>query len=224
MKQKIAVWYLFLAFCITFFMCCSKKSSNLVSPVIPIEKPKYTVSISGLNCIIDQPVLQVISGSPVDLSWKLQIGFEGKSISVNGIIIPLKSTEYHISAVNSNINIEIITSITPLGILIRQSWNVFSDKMRNTGETTWSNTTNPRTGYYQFFETSKYKHFTNDGLVGDGPFILKSDSLIIGNAPNGSGGIRYIINQFDETRIELVSTLKYQGSPVMESQLILVKR
>ncbi|MFA6392609.1 MAG: hypothetical protein WCW54_00785 [Candidatus Paceibacterota bacterium] len=157
---------------------------------------KYTITAEVLGQIgsVSPSTIDVIKGSGASFLLVLPFGYEPAYITVNGVQSSLTSTTYSFFP-NSNSKLEFELKKNNLGILIDGYWKISKWEERLLVKTTWVSYV-PNVGTYQFLETNRFQHFNSFSvfnsttLVGDGNYVLTTDSLIIGPAPNGSGGIR----------------------------------
>ena len=102
----------------------------------------------------------------------------------------------------------VIIPQTPQELLMQNPWKVFNSYWRDIGTTPWIAILDTFMDTYVFNKT-RYSKYNKEGkLIGDGIYILKPDSLILGPNPQGGDGIRYKITINKDT-MNLVSRVKY---------------
>lgn len=207
--------YLVLALCITFWGC------EGLLPVIPEESPvdkmvTITATVVGANGTIDPyGVSEIKIGGSKTYTITPNIGYSTLSIKVDGVDVPVCGTyEFkNVTQKRSSIVVEFISTNVPL--LIQKSWKNISYQNRPVGTSVWYDLIGESavlTGTYLFYSNFRFEHLDDENIPsGNGSYILKQDSLIIGPNLQGGDGLRskIILLTDDSLRIRLVS--KYYG-------------
>ena len=183
----------------------------------PIVK-KFTIEvISGPNGTISPSgKFEVDSGTVITFTLQPNVGFKVDSISINDIKLPLIDSVYTVT-VTSNNTINADFQKTALGMLIQKPWKTIISQERPVGTPVWYDFIGESavlTGTYSFDSSFRFEYLNNENIVtGDGYYILKQDSLIIGSNPQGDYGMRskIILLTDDSLRITLISKCYGEG-------------
>jgi hypothetical protein len=151
---------------------------------------------------------QVGDGLGAVLTFNADPGFKPDSVIINDKSFPLTGNTYALSNITSDINVKGVFGKTNLWYLIKGPWKEVKWEERVVNTTYWYNQVVPRVDIYVFTDQvvkGQYQfqeYFANNQLVGNGPYILKQDSLIIGPDSNGNFGLRNkIISLTDDTLV-----------------------
>lgn len=216
MKKSVNVFkklglFLLLALAMVLIVRC-EKDPPVVVPV------KYTIEAFAVNGTITPSKVEVSKGSDVILTVKAKDGFKIDFVIVNGVNKPLTGNTFSFLKIDSNYTVEATGKITELGLLIQKPWKCISFQMRNVGDPVWETRTDEGigSGTYIFGKDYKFQLFDiRNKLIGDGPYTLTPDSLILGqiNGQYRSGGLRYKIVILDEDTLKIKNVAKYYPSP-----------
>lgn len=194
------------------FWACQKDPFGApidLTPVVqdPVSTVKYKIEISviGDGGTVTPTLTEVNKGASITISTKPQPGFAEDSIIVGLKSFPLTQNSYTFNDVSSDLKIGVKFKKTNLWYLIKDQWLQYSCDGRLANTTgNWIPYDNFHKQKYIFDENYKYKLYLDDNptAIGNGPYILKEDSLIIGPDFRGNGGTRNkIISIGDSTLV-----------------------
>ena len=179
-----------------------------------VEVETFSVEvIAGTGgAVTPSGIISVIKGASLSLNITADFGHEADFVVVNGVSHPLTSSTYALNNITSNLKIEVMFKKTYIWYLIQGSFKELSCEARTVNTTgDWISFPVDSRKYF-FDDHGRFKLFSEGGtLVGDGPYILEEDSLIIGPDPNGNGGIRNKIIILNGDSMVLRSVGLYYG-------------
>jgi hypothetical protein len=218
----------FLLFCFLFLFSCSE--AGLVEPVPPVVIPpvKYKVDIDGGNNATVSPggKLEVLKGATLDLVITAKSGYKLDSISINGNLFPLVSTNYTISNISNDYLIKIISKkevviVTPTAIdtLCLKPWKYISNrskKLDGSGWTEWNISSEELANSLVFYVNGNYKEFHVDGAEFSGGTYTVSGNVL------KFGGLEYKFTVSDKTLITVYKSTSYSSQKDENGQYIIL--
>lgn len=187
------------------------------------ENPPNVFTVEVLPCeggsVGPYSTISVTSGSNLNFTLTPEFGFKPDSIIVNGLSIPLTGNTFSLTNITSDTKIKGVFVKIQSWYLIQKPWKWFKWEVRTVNTVDWWNQILPRDIIYIFTDQYKFQKFVPPELVGDGLYILKQDSLIIGpNAQTLKDGVRNKIILLTADTLKLVHISKFyeSGRPVPE--------
>lgn len=210
---KVVGLFLLLALALLLLVRCENEPID--PPVVPVKHTVEAVVAGVGGSINPSGKIEVVSGSNKNFTFTPNAGFKADFIIVNGVNSPLTSNTYSLLNITNDYKIEVTFKKTLLGLLIQKPWKCISFQMRFGGPV-WETRTDEGvgSGTYIFGKDYRYQHFDiKNILTGDGSYILKGDSLIVGSNPQGNDGLRYKIVILDEDTLKIKDVAEYYPSP-----------
>jgi len=150
---------------------------------IPDPPKKFMVEVVNDNPqagnLIPSGKIEVVEGSNFNITINSNFGWDVDSIIVNDNRIKMTSSSYSV-LINSNTKIRGIFRKNQYGLLCGKAWKNIKNETREPGTIEWFHQNWNPIGYL-FTGTSMAQSFdSNNVLIGQGGYLLKGDSLIIG--------------------------------------------
>ena len=141
-------------------------------------------------------ITQVDSGGSLAIVLTPDPGFAPDSVILNGISHPYTENIYDLFNITADTKVKVVFGKTNLWYLIQGHWIISKIEARQVNTVDWYNQTlgNPEFNFDLAFNSQyNYYDYNEKGeLVGNGPYTLTTDSLILGQQMGQfrSGGIR----------------------------------
>jgi hypothetical protein len=225
MKKNLINLITILSILMIFIISCQKEDlpDKVIVPDPPVPTT-YTVDASVIDATTSaiDPVgtTKVLKGDNLSYKVTTKDGYIADSILINGVKVPLIDNSFNLSKVDTNYTIVVPSPRKSalemeLELLTSSPWKYVSSESRNVGDSEWINFPD-KDWWATFIFSNDYTvqvFDTKDVLTGNGPYILKQDSLIIGPNPQGKYGIRNKILTLDKNNLKLRFVSKYIYTP-----------
>lgn len=175
MKKKWIIRASLLIIMILFIVGC--KEGVVTLP----QTSKHTIEIvlnGNGGTVSPLGVKEVIEGSSLDIALNNEPGYKS-IVLVNGNAVTSGGNIYTLSNIYSNQKVEVSFEKTQLWYLIQKPWNIYLWQRRLVTSSDWELTlSSPNVGSSTLVFDEKGR--VKGNLIGDVPYELKGDSLIIG--------------------------------------------
>jgi|GEM_PF-5697594 len=171
---------------------------------------KFKISLLiGANGITPSCDIIVTESKDTVVSFAAASGYKVDVLKVDGVVIPSANSVKFMN-VSSDHKVEVtFKKKDAFDFLILKPWNLSLEQKRDVGTEYWYNFSIPANAAekYVFFDSYRFNYYMVEKLVGDGNFILKQDSLIIGPNKEGYCGLRckIVLSTSDSLVIRRVS-------------------